>query len=65
MEGNNGFPSPIQLQCPVFLQDKYKYIEDLIALGIETIPTLRIPIMSVENGLSDEYSEQIWRYIIR
>jgi len=42
---HNGFPTGVEVQCPVFLQDKMAY---LIALDDFANPTLRIDL--VENG---------------
>ena len=34
---HNGFPTGDQLRCPVFTQDKIKYIEDLGTLAVKTM----------------------------
>jgi len=43
LESHIGFPSGSNLRCPIFQQDKYRYIE---AVPDITIPTLRIDIQA-------------------
>lgn len=54
---HKGFPSMMELQCPVFLQDKYKY---LCALEDMVNPTLQIYL--TEDGSYNEYLDSIRRY---
>jgi hypothetical protein len=44
-----GFPSGDNLQCPVFTQDKYKYLSVLMSKGLCN-PTLKVDFFT-DNGL--------------
>ena len=55
-----GFPSGDQLQCPVFTQDKIKYVE---CLGDLAIKTLKIPL--TEDGQYDQSClSKVQRFVI-
>ena len=55
-----GFPSGDQLQCPVFTQDKIKYID---CLGDLAVKTLTVPL--TEDGKYDQRTlSNIQRYAI-
>lgn len=43
LNGHIGFPSGIQLQCPVFQQDKYEYIDSMPQDMM--IPSFKVPIV--------------------
>lgn len=54
---HKGFPSLEELECPVFLQDKFKY---LCALGDMSNPTMQIYL--TEDGSYETYLDRIRRY---
>ena len=57
---HNGFPSGDQLSCPVFTQDKIKYIEDLDNLAVKTMT-----IHLTEDGIYDQMClADVKRYVI-
>ena len=41
LSNHPGFPNGFELTCPVFLQDKFAYIQPLLSEGI-VIPTLKV-----------------------
>lgn len=61
LRGFRGFPSNNNLECPVFLQDKYEYLQPLMNVGFAT-KTLRI-YRSPDGILSEDTKREIWRSV--
>jgi len=67
LSGHNGFPSGANLKCPIFLQDKMRYIR---AVPLYTNPTLRVILnkrghfissrATIEHFISKTNSENGW-----
>ena len=50
LSSHPGFPTGLQVQCPIFLQDKISYIEKFSQFFL---PTLKVDLISfVENNIS-------------
>jgi len=61
LRGFIGFPSNDNLECPVFLQDKYGYLQPLMNAGFAT-ETLRVYRPS-DGILSEDTKREIWRSV--
>jgi hypothetical protein len=55
---HKGFPSGAQLACPVFTQDKYEYISQIVGYSI---PTIKLPIVS---KYPDDFKDRLALLII-
>jgi hypothetical protein len=56
----NGFPSGVNLRCPIWTQDKHDYISCVPDLFL---PTLRIDLKEEPEDM-EEYTDKIYKYVL-
>ena len=62
LANHNGFPSGVQLKCPIFLQNKIKYIR---AVPQYTNPTLRVVLNKRGTYTTSRYSVHTFLVVFR